>query len=267
MPTIKEKFNQAAETYHKYACIQKKMATELLQLTKKNSNIDPHQILDIGCGTGIATKLLQEYYPSAFISAMDVAPNMLLAAQKYLSSPKITFFLEDVESCNWKNYPQYDLMLSNAVFQWFRKPEATIFKLASKLQSNARLFVSTFGPSTFCELQSLFPKVEEQMGIPSYSHHLRMKEASFWQQLFIEANFLDVKVIEKKEKVFYPNCLTFLRAIKAIGASFSGSNHPLIVQKKLLQKVMKEYDASYTNGDHVYATYHVIYISGKMSNS
>ncbi len=43
--------------------------------------VTPSKVLDVGCGTGLTTIMLQEKFPAAQVNGLDLSPYMLLAAQ------------------------------------------------------------------------------------------------------------------------------------------------------------------------------------------
>lgn len=266
MSTVQKQFNRAARQYDNHSVVQNTMARELLLFVPKEAYMDSSMyssILDVGCGTGILTKAIYDTFPNARITAIDMSEKMLYLAQKKLPHPNISFTLQDVESAKDTSTDDYDLIFSNAVFQWFKEPQHTLSSLTNRLNKNGHLLAATFGPETFCELTSLFIEVEKDLNIASQTHHLPMKTAQEWSHILANASLHDIEIRENKEKVYYPNCRQFLHAVKGVGANYSQSCHPLTVQKKVLQEVMHRYDERYGFNGSSYATYHILYLKGK----
>lgn len=259
---IQKQFNRAATQYDYYSIIQKKMAEELLLLAKEDA-CSYASILDVGCGTGLLTEVFHYAFPHAHISAIDIAENMLRLARKKLALPNILFSLQDVESTNWDHHTIYDIIISNAVFQWLEQPHKTIECLAKQLHPGGQILASTFGPETFQELASVFQEVEQEMKLPTYSHHLPMKDANEWSLIFKNAGIPKTTVIEKKVQLPYKDCREFLQAVKAIGASSSQSKHSLATQKRVLTEVIDRYNSRYRLNSGVYCTYHLYYLQGR----
>ncbi len=94
---IKLQFNRCALVYDQYAVVQKRMAYRLIEtLTEKEAQ--PEKILEIGCGTGFMTRLLYDHYPSAQITTIDIAENMIQQAQERLGTPSRIIWLHgDIE--------------------------------------------------------------------------------------------------------------------------------------------------------------------------
>jgi trans-aconitate 2-methyltransferase len=82
----------------------------------------PRSIVDLGCGPGNSTALLQGRYPSATLIGMDSSPDMLEKARANI--PDVTF--EEGDMANYKPPNEsVDLFYSNAAFQWLQ-PEPRI---------------------------------------------------------------------------------------------------------------------------------------------
>lgn len=251
---IKGQFNTYAHRYDKHAIIQKKMAYHLLGQV----NTKPTSILDIGCGTGLLTRLLANKFPDAKITAVDSSARMIALARQKLSNTNTQFILQDVEKLDLIN--KYDLITGNAVIQWFSHPEITIKKLAGKLNSSGTFLTATFGPETFCELKGIFKRVEDSLGLENAQHHLNLPSVQHLRDIFTLASLGKINIFEKIERIHYLSCKDFLHSVKYMGASYSNNSYSIGTMRKVLLKVMKEYDQSFRSDMGVYATYHIIYI-------
>jgi trans-aconitate 2-methyltransferase len=70
--------------------------------------------VDLGCGPGNSTEVLQAAFPHATVQGVDSSADMIEAARKRL--PDGQFSLADVQS--WNEPDTYDVVLSNAALQW-----------------------------------------------------------------------------------------------------------------------------------------------------
>jgi trans-aconitate 2-methyltransferase len=93
--------------------------------------------VDIGCGPGNSTEILQAKFPGAKITGMDSSENMIDAARKRL--PGIEFEVEDIST--WKGDGPYDIILSNAALQWVPDHVSLFPGLVRKLASGGCLAV------------------------------------------------------------------------------------------------------------------------------
>ncbi|RAL26431.1 malonyl-ACP O-methyltransferase BioC [Thermoflavimicrobium daqui] len=259
---IVKQFNRAVHTYDQYADVQKQMAGRLisiLPLLKKDL-----RILEVGCGTGILTRLLAKQFPHATILAIDLAEEMIKKAQMgWASSSHIRFQVADGEGNDWVQEGPFDLIISNATIQWFSKPQVAFKNFRRALKMGGWFLASTFGPKTFQELTALFCDLEQKLQIPPSQHQLSMPDRTTWEARLQKEKFIEVKTKEELYQLEYPDCYTFLKAVKAVGASYSENTLSFSQTRKLLQCVMENYNQKYKTNQGVYTTYQVYYLIGR----
>ena len=156
---IQKRFAKNLDTYNDNAKIQKKMAERLLSFLDRK---DFNDILEIGCGTGFLTQLVNEKFSFKTYTANDIVES----CEKYVKeiNPKINFIPADIEKAVENSDKKYDLIISNAVFQWVENLESFIKLLVSKLNDDGVLLFSTFGPENFREVNFVLGKT-----LPYYS--------------------------------------------------------------------------------------------------
>ena len=93
--------------------------------------------IDLGCGPGNSTEVLQERFPGAQVSGIDSSDDMIAAARKRL--PQLKFALADV--ADWHDSGPYDVILANAVFQWVPDHAGLLPALIAKLAAGGALAV------------------------------------------------------------------------------------------------------------------------------
>lgn len=140
-------FSRAARDYDAHARVQARVARELLPLSPNNA---PKTILEIGCGTGLYTRMLLESFPEAAISAIDISDAMIRIAREQIESPRVTFLCADAETFT---AGRYGLIISNASFHWFRDLARAMRNLHEMLDDKGTLAFSYFGPDTYEELR------------------------------------------------------------------------------------------------------------------
>lgn len=89
----------------------------------------PHRIVDLGCGTGTSTAVLCHRWPEAQVSGIDSSDEMIARCKQ--GQPDLTWYQQDIT--NWSPKENYDLIFSNAAFQWIRKLSLVLPKLMSCL--------------------------------------------------------------------------------------------------------------------------------------
>ena len=122
-----------------------------------NSSI---RILELGCGTGYVTEQLSNLFPKAHITAIDFAESMIAVAKTRQNVKNVMFYCEDIERLQLEE--TYDVIISNATFQWLNDLKQVIRNLFHHLSIDGILLFSTFGQETFQELHTSFQRAKEE---------------------------------------------------------------------------------------------------------
>jgi trans-aconitate 2-methyltransferase len=96
------------------------------------------RILDLGCGTGELSALLAERFPGSTVHGIDTSPEMLAKAEARVSQ-RVTFAQADIAA--FDAYGDYDLVFSNAAFQWVPDNEGLMQRILTHLKPGAQLAV------------------------------------------------------------------------------------------------------------------------------
>jgi malonyl-CoA O-methyltransferase len=250
------RFDRHAASYDEHATVQRQMAAALLD--RIASAPPPRTLLELGCGTGAFTAGLVTRFPAADVTAIDAAPAMLDEARRRLGSGStVELMVADAE--RFDDGRRFDLVVSNATLQWFVDQEACAPHLATLLAPGGATLHATFGPRTFHELFALIAEVEIERGIVPRPRGLPLASASGWEDRLTRAGFVDVTVDEVVVETQYRTCWSFLRAVRAIGASNGTGGGQ---SAALLGEVARRYDMRHRDGDHVVATYDVVTFGG-----
>jgi malonyl-CoA O-methyltransferase len=262
---VKRQFSEKAGSYDRYAQVQKEMAHQLVRQITAASAV-PHDILEIGCGTGYFTGLLLERHPQAAYKAIDIAPGMVEeASSRFAASGRsLAWIVADVEE--WAaGQPDhsFDLIVSNACFQWLIQPEETVAHLHRLLRPGGRLCFSTFGPRTFTELHDSFAKAYAKLGQSPARHGLSFRSPSEWERMMRDAGFHSIRMEVRENMYCFPNVRQFLHSVKEIGASAtqaaSGSG---LGQRRLIMEMMQQYESRYRISQGIPVTYEIILAAG-----
>lgn len=111
--------------------------------------------VDLGCGYGQSTKVLDEVFHEAAVTGVDRNPEIIrLARQKH---PECRFVQADLMSLQGR----YDLVFSNAALQWVPDHENAIWRLMKNLNEDGVLavgFPQTKGEPLFDIFEELIQK-------------------------------------------------------------------------------------------------------------
>jgi SAM-dependent methyltransferase len=154
---ISKGFSKAIDTYNYHATFQYDMA---LKIANK-IHTPPKHILEIGCGTGILTKILHQKFPDSFFTLIDISKPMLCSLEKILGNNKMTYI-----HCSGSDignifkiiqHHNIDLIVSNLCFQWFDRP----LEIYNLYQHYANICISTLTDNSFYQwydsIQSVIP--------------------------------------------------------------------------------------------------------------
>lgn len=273
---LRKHFNRHAYQYDRYARIQKQMAEDLLNLVEErimeNEDLASSgigSILEIGCGTGYLTEKLTERFPLARVAALDLSEAMIAQAKERLNDRQgqVDFIVGDAEELTFatNRTSRFDLIISNAAFQWFNEPSRTVRSYMRLLRMGGIFAFATFGPKTFSELHHSFREAERQLRLPSVPHGQSFPAENFWREVF-EADFGGVGKCrltwyEREQVLHYAGVREFLNQVKRIGAgnATEAKRNHLTAGKRLFRFMEQIYGEKYADAGGIRATYHVCF--------
>ncbi|MGF6356345.1 malonyl-CoA O-methyltransferase [Paenibacillus sp. 4624] len=281
---VQRRFNRNASSYDAHAHVQRKMATLLAEIVahgKNNTLSHSLNFLEIGCGTGVLTRMIARDWPDASITALDIAPEMVrLASRRCLSVPHaesgeetakgIRFMQADIEkwvhevpSCS------VDIIVSNACFQWLRDPQRTLTGLKRILRPRGRLLFTTFGTDTFREMHEAFHEVYLACGMQPQRHGLSFHSAEEWRVMLERSGFTSYSENRLVHIERYASARDFLHSVKGMGASASEAVQvPEVSLRTLFTQMYKVYEDRISVGAArgVQATYDLLFIEASVSD-
>lgn len=98
-----------------------------IELLSRIPDIEPRRIVDLGCGTGHLTAMLQERWPGADIVGIDSSVEMIDRARH--DYPDMRWVVDDVAT--WQPDQTIDLIFSNATLHWLDDHEILFRHLRS----------------------------------------------------------------------------------------------------------------------------------------
>lgn len=145
---LARRFSRAAATYDQAAQAQRQIAAHLWQLTLPHLTQAPTTLLEIGCGTGMLTRIYAPHVtPTRWIL------NDIYDSRTYLPEGDYTYLQGDAEQLDFGS--GFDLILSASAIQWFSDLPAFLRKVFDALKPGGLLAISTFGPTNYDQLRQL----------------------------------------------------------------------------------------------------------------
>jgi malonyl-CoA O-methyltransferase len=278
---VRKHFDKHAHEYDQYARIQGKMAHELVleiqdrwgktastEQDEKSIN-QQMRILEIGCGTGNVTRLLLDIYPHSVYTAVDLSEAMIRRTKEKLSTAAecVKWIVGDAEAViteqsygldhRSENSVGYDLIVSNATFQWFNEPAKTVKGLLALLNAGGCLAFSTFGPETFRELHASFLWAQQQLKLPVVRHGQPFIGQASWEAMIEEAG-QQLEWSQKLSQEYHLDVHAFLQSVKRVGASNANEGQTFL-GKALIKSMAAYYKEHYGNEIGIPATYDTLY--------
>lgn len=156
---VRRSFDRAARGYDAAAVIPTEIRNRLLErldLVK----LQPKVVLDLGAGTGHSSKALKHRYKGAEVVAVDLAPAMLVEADRRQSWLKrFHRVAADAHRLPFKD-GSAQLVFSNLMLEWCHDPDAVFQEIRRVLQPGGLLTFATLGPDTLRELRAGWRKID-----------------------------------------------------------------------------------------------------------
>ncbi len=122
-----------------YLKFKKERTQAAIDLAGRIDIADPSDILDVGCGPGNSTAVLQEAYPKARILGIDNSDDMICAAKA--AHPSLEFQKCDASTELAALGKSFDIVFSNACLQWIPNHRQLISNLMKLLTPGGELAV------------------------------------------------------------------------------------------------------------------------------
>ena len=258
-PAVLRRFSASATRYDAHAHAQRLSARDLLAFTRRllPEGFGPgRRVLEPGCGTGLYTRMLLDAFPGAAIAGVDFSEAMVRVARGRIRDPRVRFEVADAEEIVSGTY---DLVTSNATFQWFLSFPRTVARMASLVGPDGLLTFSFFGPGTYAELDEALMEAAGEGGAPSGT---RVAATGFLGRdeiaAVLSSAFNRWDVVERRYHQEYPSLSDLLRSIRYTGTRGNGA--PWGVTPRRLARVEEAYRKRHGG---IRATYQVLLCRGQ----
>ncbi|NOR19090.1 MAG: malonyl-ACP O-methyltransferase BioC [Xanthomonadales bacterium] len=247
-------FDRAASGYDRHAVLQREVESRLLERIEFQ-RLEPGLILDMGCGTGSASRLLAGHNKQAKVIALDWAPAMLkqaVADTGQGSGDLIHPLCADMHTLPFANR-SIDLIFSNLALQWSYDLPAIFREFRRVMNTDAMLVFSSFGPDTLTELKQAWRSVD---GHPHVNDFPDMHDIG---DELLAVGFREPVMDAERLTLDYPDVTALMRELKGLGESNVASDRMRgLTGKKRMQSVLDAYQ-QFRRNDRFPASYEVIY--------
>lgn len=174
-----------------YSLFERQRTRPVHDLLTQVPNTQIELAVDLGCGPGNSTQVLQEHVPQARVIGLDSSEDMVRAARERL--PALSFELADIQ--HWRAAQAPQLILANASLQWLPKHDQLYPALLGQLSPGGWLAIQT--PDNLQEpAHRLAREVAEQgpwaASIGSVQHLERHSAQTYYEILAPHCSELDI---------------------------------------------------------------------------
>lgn len=239
---VKKRFSRSLSTYAESADIQRSMAEKLTGMIVRQGTSFP-KVLEIGAGSGILTGMLDGKITWNARTVNDLAED---CAPFHTGRLHTVFVAGDAETLDWGD-TAFDLICSNAVFQWFADLPAFLRKSKKILSPGGMLAFTSFGPENLRELKQLT------------GHGLDYYPPERLAEILVSCGFAVTDRSEEIRKCRFDDPLDILRKMRRTGVGASADKSWWTPH--LLSEFRRRYRERFGTADHrVELTWHPIYI-------
>lgn len=242
---MKDNSISIASRYERYADIQDRLCEELLEKIKTQET-KPRRCLDVGCGTAKLSAALQKYSLESKLIGLDINFEMIKAVKDKASR---------VLAADAKDIPfqegVFDLVVSNAVYQWVRDLKKAFGEVKRILTEKGIFIFNCFGAGTLEELRNCF-KIKDNFLPTKELIHRNLKETGF----------SNIELEDNLRYKYFDNLTGILYWLKNIGANHTYSNPPFLTPQKL-NRLNGIYRRNYRYNGKVYASFEVIWVKAE----
>jgi malonyl-CoA O-methyltransferase len=244
-------FGRASGTYDAAAVLQGEVREALLERLELTA-LEPRVVLDLGAGTGHASRALKRRYPHAQVLAVDWSPAMLRVART-----RAAWFRPFARLCaDAARLPlppgSVDLIFSNFMLPW-GDPQRLFAESRRVLAPRGFLTFTTLGPDTLQELRAAWAGVDANPRVHSFIDMHDLGDA------LVRGGFADPVLDVERYTLEYPDVRRLAADLKAVGEINALSARPKgLTTPRKFEAMSRAYEAQRRNG-RLPATYEVVF--------
>ncbi len=202
---VRRNFGQKAEVYDYYAQVQQQIVDRLVRRIQHVALPFEPRILEIGSGTGVLTRRMQQLWPHARYVVSDASHDMLLQARKQISGRSRTAYVV-MDAANLAVDQKFDLIVSSMILHWLPRPAETIRQIVQQLNPGGIFAFSMLTESSFEFWRMACDKAGAPCGLWDYPKFDQIRSIP------------GVLAIQERIQTFYDCAEDFLHNLKSIGS-------------------------------------------------
>lgn len=208
---VRRSFDRASRTYDAGAGIHSEIRARLLERLDI-VRLQPATVLDIGAGTGHATRALKQRYRSALVIAVDSSSEMLRQSARQQSwLRRFERVAADAHRLPIRS-ASVDLVFSNLMLEWCHDPDAVFAEVRRVLRPGGLFTFATLGPDTLRELREAWATI----GPATHVH--RFIDMHDFGDALMRARLAEPVMDTERLTITYPSLHALLDELKRSGS-------------------------------------------------
>ena len=246
----RQSFDRAAPGYDVHAVLEHEIESRLLERVGFLRH-EPGLLVDIGCGTGLASKALAMQFEKANVIALDWSPAMLHQARN-VEGKRPWLLCADMHSLPLAARC-VDLIFSNLALQWSYDLSAVFHEFRRIMKPGAMLVFTCYGPDTLSELKQAWRAMDE---LPHVNDFPDMHDIG---DELMSAGFREPVMDVERLTLEYPDVMALMRELKGSGAQNTATHRFRGLTGKSRWQGMQQAYEQFRHNDSYPASYEVIY--------
>ena len=251
--TLRAAFDRASTSYDANAVLHAQVRAELLERLDLLA-FTPASVLDLGAGTGQATRALRDRYRRARVLALDLAPGMLAAAGARQSwRRRFDRVCADAARLPLRD-GSVELVFSSLMLQWAFDLDVVLAEARRVLTPRGCFTFATLGPDTLHELRCAWRAAD---GLDHVNDFLDMHAIG---DALVRAGFSDPVMDADRHTLSYPSATALMHDLKRVGTQHVPAGRPAgLTGRARLARVEAAYGEFRLPDGRLPATCEVIY--------
>ncbi len=255
---VTNEFNRRAESYDRFAYVQRIAAEEVAQIVENFSHLLANpSILELGSGTGFLTEHLVQRFPDHQIYATDISERMIdILREKIGFHRNLETHVLDANTLSG-DFSTIGCVVSGFTLQWLSNPAESVHQWLKSIHPNGFAVLSWLGEGSFQEWRNM----AAMSGVSYTGNALPGEEIVDRIRCRAELDIIDYRIEHKPLQ--FDSAISFFKTIRNIGASTE--MNPSKENRNLL-RLCKHWDENSPQGVSVGHELHYLVLRKSNSN-
>jgi malonyl-CoA O-methyltransferase len=208
---VRRSFERAAASYDAAAVVQTEIRNRLLERLDI-VKLAPEVVLDLGAGTGHASRALRLRYPAQVVAFDGSAEMLRQAGRQQTLLKRFRRVQGDAHRLPFRT-GAVDLVFSNLLLEWCHDPDQVFREIRRVLRPGGLLTFTTLGPDTLRELRDSWRAVD------AHTHVHRFIDMHDLGDALMRAGYAEPVMDTERLTVTFPGLRALMRELKATGSA------------------------------------------------